>query len=680
MLQGLYGITIFLSALLLFLVQPLLAKAMLPFFGGSAFVWVVSILFFQIGLLLGYSYAYFLAKYLSDKAQAICHIVLLAFSCWFIPIDLYVNHFLEGLWPPIGVLYILSLCILIPFVVISASSPLLQHWYCQIRRTTFPYVFYAISNLGSLLGLIGYPFLIEPMIGLKDQKVLWSALYALYILLCLCCLSKLLFVQSNTVKDQTIAKLSVNNMLKWLLLTFLSSALLLSVTLFLSQNVINLPLIWVLPLAFYLISYIIVFSRHKIYDRQFWSISCLIWLLLTLWLIYSGRLAGMDVVIVFLTLLFCACMFCHGELIFLKPHQQHLTVFYLFIALGGVLGGIFVNIVAILLFKNWWDFFLPLIVINGLIILIFYREYASSKTLWNGGLSIFSVMSVICLFGVIIQNIYLEKNKLISQYRNPYGFIKVVHYQFEDKNQNYKALMHGKIMHGLQFDDNTKKNWPTTYYSSVSGIGIAMKFLDSQHKPLHIGVIGLGSGTFASLTKAGDKLHFYDIDKDIETVALNDFSFIKDTKADVKISLGDARIQLQKELQATGGRQYDLLVIDAFSGDAIPSHLLTKEAMQLYQKHLAKGGIIAFHTSNTYVNLLPVTKALASTQSCSHYWIENEGDAKLGIFKATWALITCNPEFGEWLIKQEIKTTETSQSQSILWTDDFSTILPLLRW
>ncbi|MBN9287374.1 MAG: hypothetical protein BGO43_15890 [Gammaproteobacteria bacterium 39-13] len=680
MLQSLYGITIFLSALLLFFVQPLLAKAMLPLFGGSAFVWTVSILFFQAGLLLGYGYAYFLAKYFSDKTQAICHMVLLVLSCWFIPINLNASGFIETMWPPLAVIYVLSLCILVPFIVISSSSPLLQHWYCQIRRTTFPYAYYAISNLGSLLGLIGYPFLVEPFIGLKEQKVIWSFGYGLYIVLCLCCLSKLLFVQRDSVKEESKGKIPVNHMLRWLLLTFLSSALLLSVTLFLTQNVMNLPLIWVLPLAVYLISYIIIFSRYKIYDRQFWSISFVIWLLLTLWLIYSVQLAGIHVVIVFLALLFCACMFCHGELILLKPHQQYLTIFYLFIALGGVLGGIFVNIFATLLFKNWWDFFLPLTIINILISFMLFRLYSASRTQWNYALSLFSVIGAVCLIGLIVQNIFMEKNKLVAQYRNPYGFIKVIDYQFEDQSKNYRALMHGKIMHGLQFTEPKQRQWATTYYSKRSGLYVAFKFLYRSREPLRIGVIGLGSGTLATLAKLGDTIDFYDIDKDIETVALNDFSFIKESKAQVKIILGDARVQLQNALQNEGSQRYDLLVVDAFSGDAIPSHLLTQEAMQLYQNHLAKNGIIAFHTSNTYINFMPVTKALASMQQCSHYWIENKGDANLGIFQATWALITCNPEFASWIETQEIRPISTAHVKPMLWTDDYSTILPLLRW
>jgi hypothetical protein len=679
MINLIYGLTIFLSAFLLFFVQPMIAKIMLPIFGGSSFVWLATILFFQTVLLVGYTYAYVLTKYFSSKKQICIHIVLLITSFYYIPIHLHQSNVSDQLWSPLAVLWVLMMSILLPCIIISASSPLLQHWYCNIKKSTFPYVFYAISNAGSLIGLLSYPFLLEPLFGLKFQSMGWSVFYGIYFILCLLCLVKLWKLKKGGDTENKSSISSNANRLKWLALTFLSSALLLSVTQFLVQNVINMPLIWVLPLSCYLISYIVIFAKPKNYDRQFWASSFLVWLLLTIWLILEYRLTGLNAVIVFLALLYSACMVCHGELIKLKPNNEDLTLFYLYIALGGVLGGIFSNIIALLIFKNWWDLYLPLIIINCIILSLFYLQQRERPTSWNRILSFFSILSIAFFGVVIILNTYMSDQTLVAQFRNPYGFIKVVDYDYLDQAMSRRALIHGKVMHGLQFKEKSKLLWPTTYYGHSSGIGKAFEYLNEQRRPLKIGIVGLGAGTLAAYANKADEFTFYEIDKDIQKVAMEYFKFLSANPGKTNIILGDARIALQNQL-LQGSQQYNMLIVDAFNGDAIPAHLLTNEAMRLYMAHIVNHGIIALNTTNTYLDFMPVSLALAQNQHCSQYWITNGVDVAEREFPATWALISCDPQLGSWLQENHIALRSTRHITPILWTDDSNSVLPLMKW
>ncbi|MGD9593106.1 MAG: fused MFS/spermidine synthase, partial [Candidatus Berkiella sp.] len=636
------------------------------------------ILFFQVSLLLGYCYAFGLAKLFKPSTQATIHLILLCGSLIFIPIYLHSPSSLEGVWSVWAVLLLLTKSILIPCIVVSASSPLLQHWYYQLHQISFPYVFYSISNAGSLIGLFGYPFILEPMMGLKIQRLGWSIGYGVYVLLCLVCLSKLL---GSKIQQGPAIKIKRTNLIisfKWLLLTFLSSALLLSTTQFLVQNVINLPLLWVIPLALYLISYIVVFSNNKGYHREFWAASFLTWLVLFLWLFYHAQMGGMNVVIVILAMLFTACMFCHGELVNAKPPSENLTLFYLMIALGGVLGGVFSNIIALLLFVNWWDLFLPLVIVNVLIVLYFAKTYLKTRSKWDLGLNLISIIILIGATLSISMSIFNPAKQIVAKYRNPYGMISVYDDIGQNKTFSFRAIMHGMVIHGLQFLDVKKENLPTTYYGKTAGVGIAFEYLRAKRHPLKVGIIGLGCGTIAAYGEKGDSFTFYEIDMDMAKLAMKKFSFLPTSKATIRVILGDARLRLQNNIPKADEQKYDLLILDAFNGDSIPSHLLTIEAMTVYQQHLAKEGIIAVHTSNTYIDLLPVTKALAQQIGCQHDWIVGLNDPNNGLFYSTWALITCDPNFASWLKRHQVKVQDTQKVSPRLWTDDFNSILPLL--
>ncbi len=667
------ALTIFISAYLLFFIQPLLAKSLLPLMGGSATVWLAGMLFFQAGLLLGYGYAYLITKYFSERKQALIHGVLLLLSFYFIPVRGYSAQDITPLWQPLAVLKSYATHILLPFAMLSATSPLLQHWYCRLRQTIFPYYFYAISNGGSLIGLIGYPLLLEPFWGIKTQSILWSGLYGIYALLVFICLYQV-FKKDTLLPlyDKSAQHVSKKATLKWVGLAFLGCAVFLAVTQFLVQNIINLPVMWVFPLALYLISFIITFAKPKGYESSFWIPTFLIWLILMMWLILHQQLGGLNVIIVVLGLQYSACMVCHGELIRLKPPVTDLTLFYFYIALGGVLGGIFVNIVAPFVFQNWWDFYLPLLVIN-IIIIRFYLKEEGLQQKWLIAKIAFSTVALVITTFSLCNDLNIQKTKTLAQYRNPYGFIKVI--DNKEDNAPYRALFNGTVMHGLQFLTPSREAWPTTYYGAQTGIGMAFQFLrEINPHPLRIAVIGLGAGTLATFTQKGDALDFYEIDKDVIHLATTYFSFLHHSLGKTQIFLGDARIELQKRVDS-----YDLIVVDAFNGDAIPFHLLTKEAMQLYLSKLEKNGIIAFNATNTYLDFLPVVAGLARDAGYEYEWVINGPDLSQGVFPAYWALISDDPNLKAWLEQKHLNLRSKTGVRPTLWTDDKNSILPLLK-
>jgi len=683
MLRLLFGLAIFSSALLIFLVQPLLAKAILPIFGGSGIVWVSCVLFFQTGLLIGYGYAYLLTKFCHPRHQALIHLVILLFSLYFIPLDLIFTAVPQNAWLPTEIFKMLTVRIWLPFVILAASSPLLQHWYCDLRHTTFPYYYYAISNAGSLIGLISYPFILEVLFSLQQQAWLFGLSYLFYAILCLICLAKLYWNKNTIHVNEPPITIHFALLAKWLSLSFLSCALLLSITQFLSQNAINLPLMWIIPLALYLISFIVTFSKPKGYERNFWLPSFLIWLALTLWLFYSHHLNGYNAVIIFLALLYSSCMICHGELVRLKPNNKDLTLFYFFIALGGVLGGAFANFSGLILFTHWWDFYLPLLAVIGITITLSCIELNRRQELTQGIICLGSIASLVAFAVVIGIRIYAPSSDVISLKRNWYGLLKVAEYQFHDPSKNVRVFMHGTILHGLQFTAQERQRTPTTYYGELSGVGHAMRYLHQrepairsaqpQHSIQRIAAIGLGTGTVSTLANEKNHMVFYEIDKDVIQIAKNEFSFLSQSLAAIEVRLGDGRLQLQRDQNKN-----DLIIVDAFNGDVIPFHLITLEAMELYLSRLNPNGIVAFHISNKYFNLVPVTKALAQTVGAQHHWIYSHANPHQEVVACAWVLISFDKNLKHWLsthAKHQVLNDDTITP--ILWTDNKNSLLPL---
>ncbi len=672
MLLLLLPVTIFLGASLLFLVEPLFAKLILPWFGGSAAVWATCLVFFQSALLLGYLYADITTRRLTPARQSLLHIALLLVSLLFLPIVPHASWRPQpGSDPAWRILGLLTASIGLPFVLLSATSPLVQTWYARARSASEPYHLFALSNLASLLALLSFPFLIEPHIPSHRQAVLWSVLFGIFA--CLCSIVAWLARRSAPLAARTPGDLvetqappTLREKLLWLALSACGSMLLLSITNHLTENVAPIPLLWVLPLALYLLTFTLAFNRRSLYSH---------WLMVRLLAVTLGSLAyaiydpsfteSLQVsVALFCAGLFLCCLFCHGELAKRRPAASHLTSFYLMISLGGALGAMFVGLLAPRIFPAIYEFPLALLLTAAL----------AATVLWPLGLHerVFWAAATIAMAVVLARSAHTYQKDTILMVRNFYGALRVK--QLQDwLKQPYRTLYHGRIEHGAQFVNPPKSLLPTTYYGPDSGVGIVLD--RSSGSPKRVGVIGLGAGTLAAYGKAGDFFRFYEINPVVQKIANSSFSYLRDTPARTEIVIGDARLSLAAEPP----QQFDVLAVDAFSGDAIPVHLLTKEAFSLYLHHLKADGILAIHTSNTYLELAPVVQLLADDAGYPARLISNSDDSRKLIDSSDWVLVTRNAHF-----LSDLETSVFIDSISVpahlqLWTDDRNNLFQILR-
>ncbi len=660
--------TVFLSAFLLFLLEPTVAKAILPWFGGSAAVWGTCLVFFQSALLLGYGYADLTSRRLSPKRQAEIHIVLLALSLAFLPLTLQPWSGSDGARDPIvSILALLATGIGLPFFLLSATSSLAQTWYRRLYPQADPYHLFSLSNFASFLALLAYPFLIEPRTALSTQARLWSALFAGFVLLC----ATTAFL-SRTGIDMPNAfaggseSIPLRRQWQWLAFSAGGSMLLLTVTDYLTQNVAPVPLLWVLPLALYLLTFTLVFSRKQFYPR---------WLVIRLLAVCLGAMGyalydsrGIGAVQISLPIfcagLFVCCLFCHGELNRSKPEGAALTSFYLMVSLGGAVGAMFVGLAAPRLFSNLYEFPLTLFLIGLLALGALWPDGWASRTVW-------SLMSV-ALACVLIFKVGSLRSQSIVNMRNFYGALRVTE-SSEYGGRPARMLYHGTVLHGAQFRFLPWRKVPITYYSFDSGIGLALQFCCTG--PKRVGVIGLGTGTLAAYGRSGDYLHFYDINPDVVQIANSLFTYLRDSSAKKEITLGDARLSLQSEpLQ-----QFDVLAVDAFSGDAIPVHLLTGEAMDLYLRHLKPNGILAIHTSNTFLVLDAVVKQLADERGYPAKRIENENNENMCVAASAWVLVSRNSRFMTSTLVTQRETPIDVPKGLRPWTDDYNNLFQILR-
>lgn len=678
-----FSISIFLSALLLFIIQPLLAKTLLPLFGGSPAVWLSNLVFYQMTLLLGYAYAYFVTKLPRFSWQAILHVSLLALSLLVLPITPASELSALSWWQPLTVFAVLSSTLLIPVMALSATGPLLQYWYYQSYHSDFPYRYYALSNFGSLLGLFAFPLLLEPFFGLKAQLLWWSIGYGLFLITCSSC-AVITFKKNHAMNVIVKPKSRIlkKALLTWLLLTALSSALLLTTTQVMLQSIIGFPLLWVIPLALYLISYIIIFYQPRWYSRSVWVSLFLILSAFIFYLPTHHQLTLLVQIVAFALLLLCGCMICHGEIYLSKPDKDHLTFYYLMMALGSVIGGLFVNLVSPLIFNESWDFYGTILAIFLYVIAVPIFKAAKSGTLLYRSLLPLSLFVFVGLIALINLNFKKTHVDLIYTQRNFLGKFEVAE---RDKGGEYhlRMLRNGNILHGQQYMDPSFRNVATTYYNQKSGLGLAIDFLrynniNTQNR-LRIGAIGLGAGTIATLAYKGDYVRFYELDPDIEKVANKYFSFLAESPAQTEVIIDDGRLALTKEWEQHGSQNFDIIAVDAFNGDAIPFHLLTIEAFKVYLNHLKPNGILAFHISSRYVDLYPPLQALATELGLSAYVSNYSPKNERWISQSEWLLISRQPDIGLFLFNRGAINFRFARMTDI-WTDDYNYLLPIMRW
>jgi len=675
----LFAATIFLGAFLLFLIEPLFAKLILPWFGGSAAVWAICLVFFQSALLLGYLYADATIRRLVPQRQSVLHLGLLLVSLLWLPIapEIFWRSHVE-IDPAWRILGLLTFSLGLPFVLLSATSPLLQTWYARRASGRSPYPLFALSNLASLLALLSFPFLIEPRLSSREQSILWSSLYGLFVICCALSawLSRNYMPQAflrNETPEATEREApagdtppALGSKLLWLSFSACGSMMLLAVTNHLSQNVAPVPLLWVVPLALYLLSFALVFAKRQFYWRWFVARLLAVALGCAGYAIHDASVTHAIQISVplFCGTLFVACLFCHGELVQRKPRVRYLTSFYLTIALGGALGAVSVGLLAPHILSGVYELPIILLLTAVLAAIVLWGEGWWARIFWAG--------MAIAMGAVLVLNIRETGEDTVRRMRNFYGAIRIQEFNTGLKLP-YRSLVHGTIQHGAQYLSFPENRNPTTYYGRRSGVGLALRFCCEGTK--RVGVIGLGTGTLAAYGKPGDSFRFYEINPQVIAVANGWFTFLKQSPAESEIILGDARLSLESEPP----QQFDVLAVDAFSGDAIPVHLLTKEAFAVYFRHLKPDGILAVHTSNTYLNLAPVVKLLAEDADYPTRLIASEEDVSMMISSADWVLVTRNQEF---LNKPE--TFPGSQTIEVparlrLWTDDYNNLYEILR-
>jgi SAM-dependent methyltransferase len=622
-----YAVTIFLSAFLLFLVQPIIAKQILPWFGGASSVWTTCLVFFQSALLAGYAYADATTR-LGARRQTMLHVALLAISLATLPILAADGWKPQGDEAPIArILLLLAATIGLPYFLLSTTTPLLQSWYWRRFRTVVPYRLFALSNLASLLALLGFPVLFEPWFDLGQLGLAWSALYAAFVALCAYTAWRSLnapgegiaqVAESSTAEVARSAPPGAATQALWLGLSAMGSVMLLAVTNHLTQNIASVPFLWVVPLSLYLVTFILCFDHPRWYVRPLFIGAALL-----LVPAMASQIASLNLhaaAPLYLAGMFVACMVCHGELARAKPAPEHLTRFYLMLSLGGATGAVLVALVAPNLLRGYFELNIALVLLAGLVTL-----RLSGPARWAG----LAALALTAYFAVDAAVDYGAGKRVMA--RDFYGVVRT-----QDRTVggvSYRAMLHGAIMHGGQLLDEPYHRQPADYFGPTSGYGRLFAALNEVRPgPRRVGVIGLGAGVVAAYGRAGDSLTFYEISPTVIEIEQREFTFLRDSPAKIEVILGDGRLSLEKELKAGGPRGYDVLGIDAFSGDSVPMHLVTREAMAMYARHLAPDGVIVFQATNRYIDLLPVIKRLAAEQGMEAVVVSDypAGDDGLG--------------------------------------------------
>jgi hypothetical protein len=759
----LYYLTTFLGAFLLFQVEPMLVKYLLPWFGGSSAVWTTSLLFFQLVLLGGYTYSHIVGTRLRPRNQARSHIFIILISLLLMGTTalLWRSPITPGAgWKPVDsdspvlhLLALLTISIGLPYFVLATTAPLLQSWFARSYGGASAYRLYSLSNLGSLLALISYPLVVEPRLTVRSQALIWSALYAVFGAGIVFCAARLFWAAEKQEAVKTASAVIDDHAgmiptrairLLWILLAACASLMLLATTSQLTQDVAPIPFLWILPLSLYLLSFIICFNNEGWYDRRIFHSALggtIVLGTIVLCNPYSGIVRQ---IVVFSALLFCVCMVCHGELVRLKPDARHLTAFYLMVSIGGALGGLFAAIVAPHIFSGYWEFQLSIWGSALLLLVVLMRDryswihqrvpalslmiFAAAILIpWIAGavpeaiVRIYSVAAIATLglmaavafrksetgifrkpgslvqFAIVIGLLALGKILLatvrksvdgsLRTSRNFYGTLAVFERETSSPQWHYYAMRNGRIVHGRQYPEADKRRQPTAYYGPGSGIGLLMLHdprrtgTPSPANPYRIGVVGLGAGTIAAYGRSGDYIRYYEINPDDIRTATDPkgyFTFIGDSPARVEIIPGDGRLSMERELREGNPQQFDVLTIDAFSGDAVPVHLLTKEAIAIYLLELKPDGVIAFHITNGYLDLRPVLLELARHFNLRSAWIHNVATSRM-VASSDWVLLSRNDRvFAQTDIAAHLRSLDSGREVR-LWTDDYSNLFQILK-
>ena len=673
-----YAVTIFLSAFLLFQVQPMIGKMILPWFGGAASVWTACMLFFQSLLLLGYLYTHWVIRYLSTPRQSFLHIALLLLCLFFLPISPSEALKPQGSENPTWlILYLLGVTIGLPYMVLSTTGPLVQAWFAKERSDMVPYRLFALSNLGSMLALLAYPLVIESVLPTRMQSWMWSAFFVVFVLCCVYLSRRSLALGDASPSTPGMAKdiaqvpaptPGLGQQLIWVALAACPSILMVADTSFMTENIAPIPLMWVLPLALYLLSFIICFEMPSWYKRVVWLPLFVLSLALLAYL-PNLRIGEWPVSLsVGLNLLsfFVVCMACHGELALQKPNPRHLTIYYLMLSVGGFLGGFFVGVIAPYFFNSNYEFAVGLVLSAVVVLMALIGPAVGLTPSWRIPVGVLGGAMSMALVWASVSHHQAKSEGVTWKARNFYGSLKMYEYG------GYRRMLHGQIIHGQQYVSDDLRRRPTTYFTPASGVGLAM-LAKGEKGPLHVGVLGLGVGTLVAYGRAGDVYRLYEIDPLVIELAQEKFTYLSDTQAKLEIVLGDGRLQLERE----PSQQFDVLVMDAFSGDSVPVHLLTLEAFQIYFKHLKSDGVLAMNVTNAFLDLVPVLKHAADHYGKNIRLLEHPGDQDLA-FASRWIVITDSKDFFDQTSLQAMRAVDVPKD-FVAWRDDYSSLLAVLK-
>jgi len=703
--------TTLVSALLLFLVQPVISKKILPWYGGSPAVWTTCMLFFQTILLGGYAYAHLLVRSCTTRWQVRWHGFLTLAAVFTLPIlpsDSWQPS--PGAEPIGSILWLLAASVGLPFFALSATAPLVQNWFGGAYPGRSPYRLYALSNFGSLAAVWMFPLLIEPRLDARGQDVAWSGGFVVYLLALVATMVFLSRVRAGAdavVAPAAVAPppLRVLHVALWVGLPALASALLVAVTSHICQEVAVVPFLWVVPLSLYLGTFIVAFDNPRWYNRAVWaSLSVLSLFSVSVLMLRDllghlalrkrdngellhlgkfvpefARSAAFEIGL-FFVLLFCVGMVCHGETTRRQPPVQRLTLFYLAIAAGGAVGTGCVAILCPLVFSRFAELNIAIVlgyVAAGVVLLTWARRRLAGARFRRAGIGGVAIvlLSGFCLVSVV--QYQASRKRASVEVRNFYGIASVGIDRGPSGAPRGLLLVNGTILHGYQFVDSPRRELPNTYYETGTGVELAIRTLRGD-KGLRVGVVGLGAGVLATYGREGDRFRYYEIDPKVVELCRSRFTYLADSRAKVNVILGDARLSMERE----PSQQFDLLVLDAFSGDAIPVHLVTQEAFRLYRRHLSPNGVLAVHITNKHLDLTQVVVRGAEEMKAQSVLIEHDGNGKeIYDVDSDWILVTSNPKvLGQPDIVRTGRVLTGKYPNAPVWTDSFSNLWQVLQW
>ncbi len=683
-----FTLNIFLSAFLLFLVQPFIGKILLPWFGGGSSVWSTVLLAFQFMLVFGYRYAAVIVRRSQQQRSISLHYYLMILAC----LSLFLTAFFSSAplippdslklvssdWPTLKILLLLLTFVGPSYLLLSSNSTLVQYWFSKTSNGN-PYQLYAWSNAGSLLALLTYPIVFEPLFTLKQQSWIWSSLFGIFVCLTIKISSRAAHAASTAKPDSDVEKITLNPL--WIGLSAVPTFLLIAVTTKITQEVAPVPFLWLIPLSLYLLSFIITFANDKNYNRSNYFKLTLLSTLVYLTLETNYALSMPAQVISYSLIFLIFCLVCHGELYKLRPAANLLDGFYFNTSIGGVIGGALASLVAPALFNNYYELSIGFCMFWIILIPALSHGMSLKRALGNPRVLI---AGVVTLIGLFLLTQAAEYNSHLSSVRNFYGVTTVLKSGSEDDDTLRHNLFSGNTIHGFQYLDPEKSSIPSAYFSHSAGVGIAIEALQTQQTALKIGVVGLGIGTLAAYGRPQDSFDFYEINPQIIQIAQgsgNHFSYLKNCKARVRILEGDGRLLLEHETRENRVGDYDLLVIDAFSSDSIPMHLLTAEAMQLYLKAITPSGLLAVHITNRHLDLRPVLARQAVDASLEFLIIKDKRETEM-VNPSIWVIMARQAEFlnsVRFAAQDSLDPDFHLADNNTAWTDSFSNILSILK-